>query len=140
MAKSDLYKVTGLLVIEAVINNLQRNPDFLQKNKNGNRMYSASLNHFKRFLKYEENMEFQAELLKEVQEFEKYLTENPADLSKGNVEDKPKGKLNHRTVNNQKVWSRNPRYAGGLWLLQNTYVRMTITINIFFQSLIERIM
>ncbi|PFD76442.1 hypothetical protein COL10_03505 [Bacillus cereus] len=111
MAKGDLYKVTEPLVIEAVINNLQRNPDFLQKNKNGNRMYSASLNHFKRFLEHQENMEFQAELLKEEQEFEKYLTENPADVSKGNVEDKPKGKPNHRTVNNQKVWSRSPRYA-----------------------------
>jgi len=73
--------------------------------------YSVALKHFKKYLEYYYDSDFQAELFKEEQEFEKYLTESPADVSRGNIEDKPKKKPNHRSVNNKKVWSRNPRYA-----------------------------
>ncbi|KRF52561.1 hypothetical protein ASG99_12430 [Bacillus sp. Soil768D1] len=78
-------------------------------------MYSAALNYFKRYIEQNNDKEFQGDLLKEKLEFEKYLTEKPVNVSRGNIEDKPNDKPNdkpkHRSVNNKKVWSRNPKYA-----------------------------
>ncbi|MBZ5753046.1 HNH endonuclease [Metabacillus rhizolycopersici] len=95
----------------AFIDTILSNPEFKKKNDKGHRMYSTALKHFKKYIEYSYDSELQAELFKEEQKFEKYLTENPADVSRANIEDKPKDKPNHRSVNNKKVWSRNPKYA-----------------------------
>jgi 5-methylcytosine-specific restriction enzyme A len=44
----NLYNITDTAIIDIIL----ANPDFQQKNKKGNRMYSASLNHFKKFIEY----------------------------------------------------------------------------------------
>jgi 5-methylcytosine-specific restriction enzyme A len=107
LQRINLFNLTDTAFIDTIL----RNPEFKKKNDQGHRMYSTALKHFKKYIEYSYNSELQVELFKEEQEFEKYLTENPVDVSKGNVEDKPKVKPNHRTVNNQKVWSRNPKTA-----------------------------
>lgn len=48
-------------------------------------MYSTALKHFKRYIEQREDKEYKDELFKEEQEFEKYLTGNPADNTKANV-------------------------------------------------------
>ncbi|MGG3557873.1 hypothetical protein ABES23_14665 [Peribacillus frigoritolerans] len=100
---NNLYIVTDTAVID--------NIEFKKKNNKGNRMYSAALNYFKRYIEQNNDKEFQGELLKEELEFEKYLTEKPVNVSRGNIEDKPNDKPKHRSVNNKKVWSRTPKYA-----------------------------
>lgn len=100
-------------------------------------MYSTALKHFKRYIEQYNDKEFQEELFKEEQEFEKYLTDNPADVSRANIEDKPKDKPNHRSVNNRKVWSS---MQVRLWLMQTIYVSLIISISILSLSLMARIM
>jgi len=107
LQRINLFNLTDTAFIDLILSN----PEFKKKNEKGHRMYSVALNHFKKYIGYYYDSELQAELFKEEQEFEKYLTENPADVSKGNIEDIPKDKPNHSSVNNKKVWSRNPRYA-----------------------------
>ncbi|MCM3569802.1 hypothetical protein [Neobacillus mesonae] len=43
-------------VPEMVIDNILKNPAFLEKNKRGNNMYSAALNHYKNYIKYKNNL------------------------------------------------------------------------------------
>lgn len=54
-----------------------------------------------KYIEYYYESELQTDLFKEEQEFEKHLTDNP----------KSKDQHNHRSVNNRKVWIRNPKYA-----------------------------
>lgn len=107
LQRINLFNLTDTAFIDTILNN----PEFKKKNDKGHRMYSTALKHFKKFIEYFYDSELQAELLKEETEFEKYLKENPADVSRGNIEDKPKDKPNYRSINNKKVWSRNPKYA-----------------------------
>jgi 5-methylcytosine-specific restriction protein A len=103
-----LFNLSDTAFVDTILNN----PNFKKRNRQIGNMYSAALNHFKRYLEQDnDDKEFQAELLKEEQEFEQYLAENPADASKANIEDEPKDKPNYRSVNNKKVWSRNPKTA-----------------------------
>lgn len=103
--EKNLYNIYDTEIIDILI----IHPKFQEKNNKRNRMYSAALNHFKSYIKYFNDREFQAELLKEEVEFEKYLKENTSEAE--NIVDKAKDKPNHSTINNQKIWSRNPRYA-----------------------------
>jgi len=82
----NLFKVTDTTFIETILNN----PNFKKRNRQIGNMYSAALNHFKRYIEQTIDKEFQDELLKEELEFEKYLAENPTDASKANIEDKQK--------------------------------------------------
>ncbi|TFH63501.1 hypothetical protein [Peribacillus frigoritolerans] len=107
LAEENLFNITEVGIIDRIL----INPEFIMKNKKGNRMYSSALNYFKKYIEYYNDKELQEELLKEEMEFEKYLKRNPADVSRGNLGDKPEEKPTYKTVNNQKVWSRNPRYA-----------------------------
>lgn len=107
LQRINLFNLSDTAFIDTILNN----PEFRRKNDKGNRMYSTALKHFRRYIDQYNDKEFQEELLKEELEFEKYLTENPADVTKADIEDKPKDKPNHRSVNNKKVWSRNPKYA-----------------------------
>lgn len=107
LQRINLFKFTDTAFIDTILSN----PEFKKKNDKGHRMYSTALKHYKKYIEYYYDSELQAEHLKEEQEFEKYLTENPDDSSRINIEDKPKDKPNHRSVNNKKVWSRNPKFA-----------------------------
>ena len=107
LQRINLFNLTETAFIDTILSN----PEFKKKNEKGHRMYSVALNHFKKYIEYFYDSELQAELFKEEQEFEKYLTENPANVSRGNIEDKPKDKPNHKSINNRKVWNRNPKYA-----------------------------
>lgn len=44
-------------------------------------------------------------------EFKKKNDKGNRMYSTANIEDEPRDKPNYRSVNNRKVWSRNPRYA-----------------------------
>lgn len=112
---SNLYNISSTRIIDMIL----INPDFREKNTKGNRMYSAALKYFKSFIESNYDNEFQQELLKEEMEFKQYLTENIDDVSRINLVDKRQDKPNHRTVNNQKVWSRNPKYASEAVALAN---------------------
>jgi 5-methylcytosine-specific restriction enzyme A len=103
----NLFNLNDTAFIDTILNN----PEFKMKNEKGHRMYSVALNHFKKYIEYYYDSELQTELFKEEQEFEKYLTQIPANVSKTDIEDKPKDKPKHKSVNNKKVWSRNPKYA-----------------------------
>ena len=107
LQRINLFNLTETAYIDTILNN----HEFKKKNDKGNRMYSTALKHFKKYIEQYEDKEYVDEMLKEEIEFEKYLTDFPADVSRGNIEDKPKAKPNHRSVNNKKVWSRNPKYA-----------------------------
>jgi 5-methylcytosine-specific restriction enzyme A len=102
-----LFSLTDTAFIDIILSN----PEFKKKNVKGHRMYSVALNHFKRYIEYYNDSELQAELMIEEQEFEKYLTENPDNISVVNIVDKPIDKPKYRSVNNKKVWARNPKFA-----------------------------
>ncbi|WP_157077242.1 HNH endonuclease [Robertmurraya korlensis] len=102
-----LFNLADTTFIDTILNN----PEFKKKDTKGHRMYSTALKHFKRYIEYFYDSELQAEMFKEEQEFEKYLTVNLADVSRADIEDKPENKPKHRSVNNKKVWNRNPKYA-----------------------------
>ncbi|MDG3044303.1 HNH endonuclease [Bacillus altitudinis] len=104
---TDLFKLSDTSFIDEILNN----PEFKKKNDKGNRMYSTALKHFKRYIEQYNDKNLQEVILKEELEFEKYLTENPVNVSKADIKDKPKEKSKHRSVNNIKIWSRNPKYA-----------------------------
>jgi len=103
----DLFNLSDPSFIDEILNN----PEFKKKNDKGNRMYSTALKHFKRYIEQHNDKKFQEVILEEELEFEKYLTEKPVDVSKADIEDKPKEKPDNRSVNNIKIWSRNPKYA-----------------------------
>jgi 5-methylcytosine-specific restriction enzyme A len=103
----NLFNLTDTTYIDTILSN----PEFKKKDNKGHRMYSTALKYFKKYIEYSYDTVLQAELLKEEHEFEKYLSENPAEVGRANIEDKPKDKPNYRSVNNKKVWSRNPKYA-----------------------------
>jgi 5-methylcytosine-specific restriction enzyme A len=103
----NLFNLTDTAFIDTILSN----PEFKKKNDKGHRMYSTALKHFKKYIEYSYDSELQAELFKEEQEFDKYLTGSPLDVGRDTIEDKPKDKPKYRSVNNKKVWSRNPKTA-----------------------------
>lgn len=107
LQRINLFNLTDTAFIDEIL----INPEFKKKNDKGNRMYSTALKHFKKYLEYTCDSDLQAELFKEEQEFEKYLADTPADVNTANIEDEPRDKPNYRSVNNRKVWCRNPRHA-----------------------------
>ncbi|EIT85384.1 hypothetical protein A374_11590 [Fictibacillus macauensis ZFHKF-1] len=112
MDEMNLYNVEEPLVINSVIKELQESNEFLQKNKNGNRMYSVSLNHYRRFLEYTQTIEYQTELLKDEIEYEKQIKQNISNENRPvNIIDTKQDRPKYRTVKNKKIWSRNPKYA-----------------------------
>lgn len=108
MARENLYNITDTAIIDMILDN----PEFQQKNKKGNRMYSSSLNHYKKFIEYLIDMQFQAELMKDQIEYKSDIRSNISTEKKvidivDTIQDRP----SHKIVNNRKIWSRNSRYA-----------------------------
>ena len=107
LKKLDLYTLNDPGFIDEILDN----PSFQRKNNKGNRMYSAALIKFKTYLEYNLAKDFQAELLQEELEFERYLVKSPNQLHSSSIEDMPQDKPLHKTVNNRNIWRRNPKYA-----------------------------
>ncbi len=107
LQRINLFNLTDTAFIDTILSN----PEFKKKNDKGNRMYRTALKYLKKYLEYTYDSDLQAELFKEEQVFERYLTDTPVDVSTANIEDEPRDKPNYRSVNNRKVWSKNPRYA-----------------------------
>ncbi|GLY12501.1 hypothetical protein [Pseudobacillus badius] len=108
LQRINLFNLTDTTFVDTILNN----SEFKKKNDKGNRMYSTALKHFKKYMEqYYKDKEYTDELLKEEQEFEKYLIDNPTEVNRVIIEDKPREKPNYKSVNSKKVWSRNPKYA-----------------------------
>jgi 5-methylcytosine-specific restriction enzyme A len=104
----NLYSISDTVIIDIIL----ANTVFQQKNSKVNRMYSASLNHFKSFIEYGNERQFQAEFMKDEIEYEKDVRNNISTGKRAiNIEDKIQAKPSYRTVTNRKIWTRNPRYA-----------------------------
>jgi 5-methylcytosine-specific restriction enzyme A len=94
LGRINIYSITDTVIIDIILTNTV----FQQKNSKVNRMYSASLNHFKSFIEYENGRQFQAEFIKDEIEYEKVVRNN---ISTGertiNIEDKIQAKPSYRT-------------------------------------------
>jgi 5-methylcytosine-specific restriction enzyme A len=114
---SSLYNVSNTLLIDEVL----KQPLFLEKNKRGNRMYSSALKYFKSYIdSYNQNDMFHTELLKDELEYEQKIINNIASEDKKIIiEDKEEDRPNFRSVNNRKIWSRNPKYASDAIVVAN---------------------
>lgn len=100
----NLFSLKDPLFIDAILSN----PAFQEKNKSGHRMYSSALKKLRDFITA---VQIQEEVIKEEIHYEKYLRD--AELEKGtlDIEDIPEPAADCRTVNNRKVWIRNPLYS-----------------------------
>ncbi|GAB6255142.1 hypothetical protein [Peribacillus sp. N1] len=108
LQRINLFNLTYTAFIDTILNN----PEFKKKNDKGNRMYSTALKHFKKYIEYIYDKEYQTELLKEEMDYEKSIIRNFAkEEVKVNIIDNPQNKPNYRSENNRKIWSRNPKYA-----------------------------
>jgi 5-methylcytosine-specific restriction enzyme A len=107
--ESSLYNVSNTLIIEELL----KQPLFLEKNQRGNRMYSSALKYFIRYIdNYNADDMFHTELLKDELEYEQSIINNIASEEKKIIiEDKEQDRPSFRSVNNRKIWSRNPNYA-----------------------------
>jgi 5-methylcytosine-specific restriction enzyme A len=107
--ESSLYNVSNTLIIDEIL----KHPLFLEKDKRGNRMYSSALKYFKRYIdNYNVNDMFQTELLKDEIEYEQSIINNIAsEAKKIIIEDIEQDRPSFKSVNNRKIWSRNPKYA-----------------------------
>ncbi|GMG75481.1 hypothetical protein ShirakiTB12_39490 [Priestia megaterium] len=108
ITETSLYNINNIAVIDSII----KDAKFQEKNNKGNRMYSAALNHFKSYIKYADDQEFKSELIKEKVEFEGYLEQVKTETVKSDITDRAQEKPKHKKINMQKVWERNPKYAG----------------------------
>jgi len=103
-----LFNICDISFIETILNN----PEFQKKNKKGNRMYSTALKHFKKYMEYINDQEYQTELLKEESDYEKGIVKSIVkEDTKVYIVDKKQEPPTFRTVKNKKIWNRNPRYA-----------------------------
>lgn len=104
----NLYNISDTAFIDTILNN----PEFQKKNNKGNRMYSTALKHFKRYMEFVNDKKFKEELFKDELEYENSIIKNIANKNtKADIVDIVQDKPNHRIVSNQKIWSRNPKYA-----------------------------
>lgn len=108
LPKLNLFDVTDTAFIDDILDN----HEFQKKNSKGNRMYSTALKYFKRYMEYVNDKNFKAELFKDELEYEHKIIKNLTNKHpKADIVDEVQDKPNHRTVKNQKLWSRNSKYA-----------------------------
>lgn len=82
---------------------------FIDKNRRGNNMYGAALNHLLRWKQELEVREIEDEYAHEVREFQQYLIGIPDDSIM--MEDAPRTKPRRTIIHGREVWFRNPKYA-----------------------------
>lgn len=118
--KIDLYKTTNI----EDINNILSDPEFKSFNNKQNRMFGASLRHFKKYIdicnKNEREIEIRTNIIKE----NLYYTNSQKDiiseeLSRINILDKPQERPLSRTVNGRRIWKRNALYAAKAIIVAN---------------------
>lgn len=105
-SEKELFDVESAEMIGQVL----EHPDFIDKNRRGNNMYGAALNHLLRWKRELEVRDIEAEYAHEVREFQQYLIGSHDD---GNVtmEDAPRTKPKRTIIHGREVWFRNPKYA-----------------------------
>ncbi len=82
---------------------------FIDKNRRGNNMYGAALNHLLRWKQELELREIEDEYAREVREFQRYLIGISDDSIM--MEDAPRTKPRRTIIHGREVWFRNPKYA-----------------------------
>ena len=106
--RHNLYNIMDTSFIDEIL----ANPEFKKKDVKEHRMYSTTLKHFKRYIGYLNDQEFQTELLKEELEYDKSVSSNLVKtVEKVSVVDKPEEKPSFKSVNNKNIWNINPKYA-----------------------------
>jgi len=105
LPEADLFDISDTVFIDTILNN----QEFQKKNARGNRMYSTALKHFKKYMEFYYK-EYHIELLKEEVDYEKNIVRNIIK-EKVKIVDRKKGRPTYKTINNKKIWNRNPRYA-----------------------------
>lgn len=97
------------------IDEILLNNSFKLKDQKGNRMYSAALNHFKKYINYKNELEYERALVNEKLIFKSHLNhsinnDERAD-TQDNIENPQLNKPRYTVVNNRKIWMRNPEIA-----------------------------
>ena len=104
-SEKELFDVESAERIEQVL----KHPDFIDKNRRGNNMYGAALNHLLRWKRELEVRKMEDEYAYEIREFQQYLIGLPDDGVAR--EDAPKTKPKRTIIHGREVWFRNPKYA-----------------------------
>lgn len=106
----NLLKVNDYSLIDEILLN-----DFFKlKDQKGNRMYSAALNHFKKYINYKNELEYERALVNEKLIFQSHLNNslnNESKETQENIENPDLNKPRYTVVNNRKIWMRNPEIA-----------------------------
>lgn len=92
------------------IDDILNNEIFQVKNRKGNRMYSAALKHFKKYVEYRNEIEYETAVLNEEYSFQSHLqgsdeTDEALDLNVNRDVPDPV------FINRKKIWKRNPKVA-----------------------------
>lgn len=92
------------------IDDILNNEIFQVKNRKGNRMYSAALKHFKKYVEYRNEIEYETAVLNEEYSFQSHLqgsdeTDEALDLNINRDVPDPV------FINRKKIWRRNPKVA-----------------------------
>lgn len=102
----NLFDINDTDFIDDILNN----EIFQVKNRRGNRMYSAALKHFKKYVEYRNEIECKIAILNEEYNFQTYLqvsyeTDEVLHLSVNRDVPDPV------FINRKKIWRRNPKVA-----------------------------
>ncbi|PFV93055.1 hypothetical protein COL08_22950 [Priestia megaterium] len=109
----NLYDNLDSITVKAILTKYLSIPELKDKDIRGNRMYSNALKYFTKFSEYHDyNAQIQKELVIEKIGYEKYLKENYIQVINDiNIVDRIEKKPTYKTVNNKKIWSRDPLKA-----------------------------
>ena len=106
LGNTNLFEINDTNFIDDILNN----EIFQVKNRKGNRMYSAALNHFKKYVEYRNEIEYEIAILNEEHSFQSYLQvsrEMDDTLNLSVSRNIP----NPVIVNRKGIWRRNPVIA-----------------------------
>lgn len=103
---TNLFEINDTDFIDDILNN----EIFQVKNRKGNRMYSAALNHFKKYVEYRNEIEYETAILNEEYSFQSYLQvsyeiDEALHLNVNRAVPDP------IFINRKKIWRRNPKVA-----------------------------
>lgn len=116
----ELYGSTDIKAIDSILSD----PGFKSFNDGQGHMFSASLNHFKKYIMLCNDIdeEINTAILKEKLEYEKKQKKvSPRKITKKDIIDNPVTRPDYILVRGRKVWKRNPAYAAEAVLLANYF-------------------
>lgn len=117
-----LYDISDSTLIDNMKVKYLSIPELKEKDTRGNRMYSSALKYYKKFLEdYHEQETIEDEISKQDAKYDKeflsLLEENDNEIRiiSDNAEDKP----GYKTINNYRLWIRNPKLAADVVSMAN---------------------